>query len=102
MRKVLIVRTGTSGLQLSRGLIRFGYHDTVSRGESRSARPSITQFTPPSALAHEEATGLIDPDPGLAASTLDVGQGQVTVTDARSRPATRSSLHQLLRRLEIS
>ncbi|MEU4283579.1 hypothetical protein [Nocardiopsis dassonvillei] len=44
----------------------------------------------------------IDPDPGLVASTLDVDQEQVTVIDARSRPATRSSLHQLLRRLEVS
>jgi len=62
MRKVLIVGGGTSGLQLAHGLLHHGYDVTVINGSSsqeiRSDKPSITQFTLPSALAHEQAAGL--------------------------------------------
>ncbi len=41
-----------------------------------------------------------DPAPDLVSATLDVAPDRVTVADARSRPATRSVLNRLLRRLE--
>ncbi|WP_306368585.1 styrene monooxygenase/indole monooxygenase family protein [Nocardiopsis sp. CC223A] len=62
MRKILIVGAGTSGLHLAHGLRAHGYDVTVITGNSsteiRNARPSITQFTLPSAMAHEQALGL--------------------------------------------
>ncbi|MCK9872381.1 NAD-binding protein [Nocardiopsis dassonvillei] len=90
MRKILIVGAGTFGLQLAHGLVRFDYDVTVVNGSSSEEM-----------VNHLDGIGS---GPDLVASTLGVDQEQVTVTDSRScsRPATRSSLHQLLRRLEVS
>ncbi|MFL1427509.1 MULTISPECIES: styrene monooxygenase/indole monooxygenase family protein [unclassified Nocardiopsis] len=88
MRKILIVGGGTSGLHLAHGLLSHGYDVTVITGSSsqeiRTARPSVTQFTLPSALAYEQASGLAMWDhlaPRITGITLDLHPpGGVPVT----------------------
>ncbi|MFD6097575.1 styrene monooxygenase/indole monooxygenase family protein [Nocardiopsis flavescens] len=79
MRKILIVGGGTSGLHLAHGLLSHGYDVTVINGASsqeiRGARPAVTQFTLPGALAYEQASGLARWDhlaPRITGITLDL------------------------------
>ncbi|MDE3719847.1 oxygenase [Nocardiopsis sp. N85] len=57
MRKILIVGAGHAGLHLAHGLLTQGYDVTVITGQSsleiRTGRPSISQFTFPTALEYE-------------------------------------------------
>lgn len=62
MRKILIVGAGASGLHLAHGLLSHGYDVTVinssTSDELGTSDLPPTQFSLPSALAHEQAMGL--------------------------------------------
>ena len=62
MTNILIVGASPAGLLLAHGLLDHGYDVTLitaaSSGEIRGGDPSITHFTLPKALAHEQVSGL--------------------------------------------
>jgi hypothetical protein len=62
MRKILIVGAGHAGLHLAHGLLTEGYDVTVITGQSsmeiRTGKPSVSQFTFPTALNYEREHNL--------------------------------------------
>lgn len=62
MTKILIVGASPAGLHLAHGLLTHGYDVTMlnarTSGEIRTSQPSTTQFSLPTALAHEQQADL--------------------------------------------